>query len=268
MVWPVNPPGMPWWRTPGSGLDPQAAPRKNLHMILFHPFSSLFPPFSSSFLLFSNSLFMFFKFKDVHQQSVSFSPKGMLWHLIFFPLLSLVFPRNLRVASPPGVPRRWHSPGRWGGLRGKWQGQVQGVGYQGVSSGEVPRLGITEVAMAEQWAHKRRVIFRICSIFWGMQFWPVAIRGFLGLVWRECKEVLFCITNIITEREREGERERGREGGRDRDRHREAKSDRLEYNYIGVPHGSAEISWRSQVWRSQQPRGGYGVQWANPNWIL
>jgi hypothetical protein len=62
------------------------------------------------------------------------------------------------------------------------------------------------------------------------------------LVWRECKEVLFCITNIITEREREGERERGREGGRDRDRHREAKSDRLEYNYIGVPHGSAEIS--------------------------
>jgi hypothetical protein len=70
------------------------------------PFSSLFPPFSSSFLLFSNSLFMFFKFKDVHQQSVSFSPKGMLWHLIFFPFLSLVFPRNLRVASPPGVPRR------------------------------------------------------------------------------------------------------------------------------------------------------------------
>ena len=69
------------------------------------PFSSLFPPFSS-FLLFSNSLFMFFKFKDVHQQSVSFSPKGMLWHLIFSPLLSLVFPRNLRVASPPGVPRR------------------------------------------------------------------------------------------------------------------------------------------------------------------
>ena len=55
------------------------------------------------------------------------------------------------------------------------------------------------------------------------------------MVWRECKEVLFSITNIITEREREGERERGREGGRDRDRHREAKSDRLEYEYIGVP---------------------------------
>jgi len=51
------------------------------------------------------------------------------------------------------------------------------------------------------------------------------MRGFLGLVWRECKEVLFSITNIITERERERGRGGEREGETETDTERQNQTD-------------------------------------------
>ena len=50
------------------------------------------------------------------------------------------------------------------------------------------------------------------------------------MVWRECKEVLFSITNIITERERE----RGREGEGERGRERQRQTQRGKIRQIRV----------------------------------
>ena len=201
--------------------------------ILFHPFFRLFPPLSFFFQIrfsyFSSSR-MFTNNQSVSPQrecyGSSFSPSSPwseIWGLpphqefrdddtVLVGEVDCVGSgkakcKELDVKAYPQVKCLG-----WGSLRSQWQSNGRAMGP----------MGPFERQWA-QWAHKRRVIFRICTIFWGIQFWPVAIRGFLGLVWRECKEVLFSIRNIITERERErerreGEGERGRGGERERGR--------------------------------------------------